>query len=224
VPREPLAATGREIGIDLGVRHFLTTSEGEHLANPRPARKAADRLAAAQRALHACSTGIGERRRTRRHRRAAAKVARLHAKIRRQRLDHAHKAANFLVRGADVIAHENLNPANMVRRPRPRRGEDGAFAPNGSASKATLNKSLLDTGWGIFLGILAHKAECAGRELIPVDPRNTSRTCPRCGHIARENRDREAFQCVACGYRDHADRVAALNIATRAGLARCAVA
>ena len=77
----------------------------------------------------------------------------------------------------------------------------------------------------MFLGILAHKAESAGRKLIPVDPRNTSRTCPRacprkdCGHVAGENRPtQDKFQCVRCGYTDHADRVAALNIAIRAGL------
>lgn len=146
-------------------------------------------------------------------------MARLHAKIRRQRLDHAHKAANFLVRGADVIAHEDLALASMVRRPKPRPAVDGTFESNGAAAKAGLNRSILDAGWGVFLDILAHKAECAGRELIRVNPRDTSRTCPECGQVAKENRDREGFECIACGYGDHADRVAALNIAARAGLA-----
>ncbi|WP_433463866.1 zinc ribbon domain-containing protein [Spirillospora sp. CA-128828] len=59
-----------------------------------------------------------------------------------------------------------------------------------------------------------------------MDPRNTSRTCPRteCGHVAAENRDQEVFECTRCGHGDHADRVGALNIATRAGLALRAVA
>jgi putative transposase len=73
----------------------------------------------------------------------------------------------------------------------------------------------------VFLGILAHKADSAGRTLIPVDPRDTSRACPRedCAHVAEENRPtQETFQCVRRGYTDHADRVGALNIATRAGL------
>jgi putative transposase len=48
----------------------------------------------------------------------------------------------------------------------------------------------------VFLRILAHKAECAGRELIPVDPRNTSRTCPTCGQVSKENREREMFECT----------------------------
>jgi putative transposase len=71
------------------------------------------------------------------------------------------------------------------------------------------------------LGILAHNADSAGRPLIPVDPRNTSRTCPRthCGHVAEQHRPtHEKFQCVRRGHTDHADRVGARNIATRAGL------
>lgn len=224
VPDRALRATGRQVGIDMGVTHFLVTSGDEYVANPRPAKNAADQLAAAQRALDRFPKKVKAANRTRRHRIAARKVARLHTKIRRQRLDHAHKAANFIVRSADRIAHEKLPVANMVRRPKQRQAEDGSFTPNGAAAKAGLNKSILDTGWGVFLGILTHKAECAGRELIPVDPRNTSRECPECGHTAKENRDRETFECVTCGHTDHADHVGALNIATRAGLALRAVA
>ncbi|SMD20624.1 zinc ribbon domain-containing protein [Kibdelosporangium aridum] len=70
----------------------------------------------------------------------------------------------------------------------------------------------------MFLGILAHKAESAGRLLIPVDPRDTSRTCPECGYVDGGNRDGEKFQCLGCGHTDHADRVGAWNVALRAGL------
>ena len=71
-----------------------------------------------------------------------------------------------------MIAHERLSIANMVRAPKPKPdpGNAGAFLPNGAAAKAGLNKSIHDAGWGVFLGILAHKAESAGRKLIPVDP------------------------------------------------------
>ncbi|MDF2710242.1 MAG: transposase, partial [Nonomuraea muscovyensis] len=76
-----------------------------------------------------------------------------------------------------------------------------------------------DAGWGVFLTILSHKAESAGRELVAVDPRNTSRTCSRCGHCAKENRVTQAvFRCTACGQAAHADVNAAKNI-LRAGLA-----
>ncbi|MEV4802467.1 transposase [Nonomuraea sp. NPDC049421] len=74
-------------------------------------------------------------------------------------------------------------------------------------------------GSGVFLQILAHKAESAGRELIAVDPAGTSRTCAACGHCAKENRVSQAvFACTACGHTAHADVNAAINI-LRAGLA-----
>ncbi|MFG1975926.1 RNA-guided endonuclease InsQ/TnpB family protein, partial [Nonomuraea fuscirosea] len=80
-------------------------------------------------------------------------------------------------------------------------------------------RSILDAGWGVFLTVLAHKAESAGREVIAVNPVNTSRTCAQCGHCAKENRVSQAeFRCQQCGHEAHADVNAAINI-LRAGLA-----
>ena len=219
VPADPLPATGAVTGIDMGVTHFLTTSEGAHVENPRHGKRNAEALAEAQRALKAFPRRERENR-SAKHRRAVEKVAKLHRKVRRQRTDHAHKAALALVRDYDQIAHERLNIANMVRIPKPKPDPEtpGAFLPNGAASKSGLNRSILDAGWGVFLGILAQKAESAARVVIPVDPRNTSCSCPECGHVDGENRDGEKFQCTACGHRDHADRVGAWNAALRAGL------
>ncbi|NLU67847.1 RNA-guided endonuclease TnpB family protein [Streptomyces sp. HNM0574] len=219
VAAEPLPTTGAVTGLDMGVTHFLTTSEGAHVENPRHGKRNADALAEAQRELKA----FGRRKRegrTAKHRRAVEKVAKLHRKVRRKRLDHAHKTALTLVRDYDRIAHERLSIANMVRAPNPKPDPEtpGAFLPNGAASKAGLNRSILDAGWGVFLGILAQKAESAARVLIPVDPRNTSRTCPQCGHVDVQNRAGEKFQCTTCDHRDHADRVGAWNVALRAGL------
>lgn len=73
---------------------------------------------------------------------------------------------------------------------------------------------------GVFLAILNVRAESAGREVMAVDPRNTSRRCPECGHTAKENRPtQEKFRCGSCGHSAHADTVGALNV-LRAGLAR----
>jgi putative transposase len=220
VPAQPLPATGAVTGIDVGVVHFLTTSEGDHLPNPRHGKRNLDALADAQRALKTFGK-VRRDKRTAKHRRAVEKVARMHRKVALQRTDHAHKTALTLIRTYDVIAHEKLNIAGMVRAPQPKPdpGRGGAFLPNGAAAKAGLNKSILDAGWGCFLGILANKAESAGRVLIPVDARNTSRTCPHCGHVAGENRPtQQTFRCVECGYTANADRVGALNVAIRAGL------
>ncbi|MFE3654709.1 RNA-guided endonuclease InsQ/TnpB family protein [Streptomyces sp. NPDC059165] len=101
---------------------------------------------------------------------------------------------------------------------------DGAFPVNGAA-KAGLNRVALDAGWGVFLAILADKAESAGRTVLAVDPRNTSRTCPSCGHTAKENRAGQAqFPCTACGFTANADHVGATNVPDRAGPAFCDVA
>jgi putative transposase len=179
------------------------------VANPRHLAATADRLATAQRGL------ARKKRGSKRRGKAVARVAALHAKVRRQRLDHAHKVALALVRDYDMIVHEGLRIANMTR------SASGTIEAPGRnvAAKAGLNRSILDAGWGVFLQVLAHKAESAGRELIAVNPANTSRTCARCGHCAKENRLTQAsFVCTACGHAAHADVNATVNI-LRAGLA-----
>jgi putative transposase len=216
---EPLPKTGSVVGIDMGIASFLTTSNGEHVANPRHARKAAAKLEAAQQALSRFPR-VRRDKRTANHQRAVDNVAKLHRKVRRQRLDHAHRVAVDLVREHEVIAHEDLKIRNMVKAPAPKADPDqpGSFLPNGAAAKAGLNHSISDAGWGVFLTILHAKAESAGREVIAVDPRNTSRTCPECGHVAAENRPtQEKFHCVSCGHTAHADTVGAQNV-LRAGL------
>ncbi|MFE4861489.1 RNA-guided endonuclease InsQ/TnpB family protein [Streptomyces sp. NPDC056670] len=225
----PLPPNGAIAGIDMGIAHFLTTSTGKHVANPRFLEASAQELAEAQRHLSTFPRRTNQR--TKKHRAAARKIAKLHSKIRRRRLDHHHKQAMLLVRDYDVIVHERLNTAGMTRSPAPKPDAEQAskFLPNGHAAKAGLNRSILDAGWGIFLSILANKAESAGRRVIAVEARDTSRTCPPsaggCGHIAKGNRVTQAeFECVKCGYSENADVVGALNIEHRAGLVLCAEA
>ena len=76
----------------------------------------------------------------------------------------------------------------------------------------------MDAGWAKLISMLGYKAEDAGRRVIAVNPRNTSRRCSSCGHIAAENRRKQKFACVSCGFTEHADINAARNI-LRAGLA-----
>ena len=212
VPAEPLEPTGAVVGIDVGIASFLTTSDGKHVPNPRPLAAVADRLAVAQQSLARKKRGSNRRRK------AVRKVAALHGKVRRTRLDHAHKTALILVRDHDVIVHEAIQPANMTRRPKPRLAEDGTYEPNGAAAKAGLNRSIHDAGWGVFLEILRAKAESAGRVVVEVNPVNTSRRCAQCGHVAKGNRPSQSvFACLACGHEAHADVNAARNM-LRAGL------
>ena len=87
-------------------------------------------------------------------------------------------------------------------------------------AKSGLNRSILEEGLVEFVRQLEYKLKLKGGILIRVDPRSTSRTCPMCGHVDKENRKTQAvFCCMKCGYSDNADLVGAINI-KRAGLAR----
>jgi putative transposase len=202
VPVRPLEPTGAVVGVDMGVASFLTTSDGIHVPNPRFLRTAADELAAAQQALARKKRGSNNRRRAR------ARVAAIHAKVRRQRNDFHHKTALGLVRSHDVIVLEDLRVANMTR------SASGTVEQPGTkvAQKSGLNRSILDAGWSQFALILTAAAESAQRTIIRVNPANTSRTCPTCGHTAATNRPSQAvFCCQRCGHTGHADVVAAGN-------------
>jgi putative transposase len=106
--------------------------------------KAAAKLEAVQEALARCKRG------SKRRRKAVEVVARLHRKVRRQRLDHAHKTALNLVRDHDFIAHEDLRIHNMSKAPAPKPdpATPGSFLPNGAGAQAGLNRSIADAGWG----------------------------------------------------------------------------
>ena len=89
-------------------------------------------------------------------------------------------------------------------------------------AKSGLNKSILDQGWGEFRRQLEYKQAWRGGDVLAINPRNTSRTCPVCGHVSAENRKSQSrFECVECGYAENADLNAAINI-LRAGHARIA--
>ena len=209
---EPLAPTGAAVGIDLGVNSLIATSDAELVENQRLLRDNLDRLARAQRLV------AGRKRGSIRRRKAGEQVGTIHRKIHRCRRDAAHQISRSLVDRYDLIVHEDLKIANMVRRPAPVPNDAGGFEPNGASAKAGLNREISAAGWGILLGMIHYKAEGAGRTVISVDPRHTSQTCHCCGRVDPGNRDGSAFRCTGCGYVDHADINAARNI-LRAGLA-----
>jgi putative transposase len=211
----PLPSTGRPVGIDVGIASFATTSDGQHVENPRWARTAANKLAAAQRRLQRARRGSKNRERRR------ETVAARHRKVANQRRNFHHKIARQFIECYELIVVEDLAVANMLRRAKPVPDLDnpGAFLANGARAKSGLSRSISDAGWSQFVSVLRAKAEDAGRTWIEVDPRHTSDGCERCGHAAAENRVTQAeFNCRACGHSAHADEQAARNI-LRAGLA-----
>jgi putative transposase len=215
VPAHPLAGTGRQAGVDVGIVSFATTSDGEHVDNPRWGRAGADRLAAGQQRLARAKRGSNNRDRKR------ETVAARHRKIANQRKDFHHKQARALVARDDLLVVEDLAIANMVRRAKPVPDPDkpGQYLANGARAKSGLSRSISDAGWGRFISVLRAKAEEAGRTWIEVDPRHTSDRCEACGHAAPENRVTQAdFVCQRCAHTAQADEMAARNI-LRAGLA-----
>ncbi|MFL6102492.1 MAG: RNA-guided endonuclease InsQ/TnpB family protein, partial [Actinomycetes bacterium] len=156
----PLPPTGRSVGVDVGVARFLTTSDGQVVANPRFLDTAQERIVELQRRRQHARAGSGNRRRVRR---ALAKEWR---KLRNQRRDLHHKTARSLVDSCDTIALENLRVAAMTAA-----AAGTVEAPGRNvAAKAGLNRSILDAGWTQFARILVAKAESAGRPVLLVHP------------------------------------------------------
>ena len=192
---EPLPATGRAVGVDLGIRDFAVTSDGERIANPRHLERKARNLARYQRRLARCRDGSAN------GAKAKAKVARAHRKVRSARLDFLHRASTRLVRQNDVIVIEDLNVCGMVR-------------------NRHLARVISDCGWGEFRRQLAYKCQRYGRRLVVIDRwYPSSKTCVACGHLLAElSLSTRHWTCPSCGARHDRDLNAAKNILA-AGLA-----
>jgi putative transposase len=185
----PLPATGRAVGIDLGITDFAVLSTGERLANPRHLERKVASLARYQRHMARKRKGSNNRRK------AAAKVARAHRKVRAARTDFLHRTSTRVVREHDLPVIEDLNVAGMV-------------------SNRRLARAISDSGWGAFRAMLAYKAERAGRRLVVVDRwYPSSKTCSGCGHVlATLSLGTRTWRCPACGARHDRDTNAAKNL------------
>ena len=198
--------TGQAAGIDWGVSTFATvaTTEGgvAQIQNPRLLRSAEEALAQAQQVLAHKTRGSRNRNRARR------KVARLHRKVRNQRLDFLHQVTSHLVRHFGFLATEELAVANMTKSAR---GTEEAPDTN-VRRKAGLNKSILDTAPGLFLSMLRYKAEEAGAELVEVPTRSLKPTqrCARCWETTKKSLSQRIHHCAHCGFTLDRDWNAAL--------------
>ncbi len=116
-----------------------------------------------------------------------------------------------------LIVLEALKIKNMVKHPAPKYDEEtGRPLKNGASAHAGLADSILKSGWGKVGTYLKYKALKAGKLVLEVDPKNTSRRCSVCGLIEKKNRPSQAvFHCVRCGFDDNADHAAAINIRDR---------
>jgi putative transposase len=209
VPTQPLPLTGRETGIDVGLKVFLITADGDAVENPRHYRKAERALKKSQRRVSRRKQG------SKRRHKAVQVLAKTHLHVRRQRADFHHKTALTLVRAYDTISFEAMQPANLRRRPAPQQDEHGTYEHNGASRKAGLNKSIQDAGWHHFLSILAFTAACAGKRVEAVPPAYTTQECSGCGERVRKSLSVRTHVCPHCGLVLDRDANAAKNILWR---------
>jgi putative transposase len=198
VEATPLPATGREIGVDVGIASLITTSEGEKEPHPGWYRAAQRKLRVLQRRVARRKKGSTSRRK------AVLQLQRQHERIANTRKDYLKKLAHRLVAHYDRIALEDLRITNMVR-------------------NRHLAKSILDAGWGYLVQHLTSKAAEAGRVVCLVDARYTSKTCSRCGHVFESLSLSDRWIACGCGLSLDRDHNAAVNILKRAGHVRWGV-
>jgi putative transposase len=148
---------------------YLATSEGIKLPSLKVLRKSQHKLTRISQKKNARKRGSKSRRKL------AKREGRQHQKIARCRKDFQYRTAHKLVRTVKkVFFHEDLNLKGLSKRNAPKKDENGAFIPNGQASKSGLNLSWADAAFGQFFQILGHIARKAGAVVIAKNPAYTS--------------------------------------------------
>lgn len=189
----PLPASDKIVGIDVGLKSFATLSNGDKVPNPRFYRRAAKVLSKAQSRMSKAAKGTAERARRRRA------FAHIHERIANRRKDFAHQLSRQWANKYGVMVFER-------------------FPVHALMKTAGLTTSIKDAAWGQLIRYTTYKAEDAGRRVVFVDPRNTSKMCSRCGSLVEKAMNQRIHSCPHCGLELDRDLNAAINILRR-GLA-----
>ncbi|WP_439257429.1 RNA-guided endonuclease InsQ/TnpB family protein [Lonepinella sp. BR2271] len=197
---------GGEIGIDMGIARFATLSNGVFFAPLNAFKTYKGKLAKLQKQLK------NKVKFSQNWQKLKAEIAKLHHKIANCRKDFLHQTSNQISKNHAMIYVEDLQVANMSKSAKGTVEEPGKNV----SQKSGLNRSILDQSWFEFRRQLDYKTQWRGGFLVAVPPQNTSRTCPCCGLVAKENRETQShFECIECGYSENADVVGAINILTK---------
>lgn len=186
---EDLEKTNLSVGIDLGLKDFVITSDGDRYTSNKFIKKYSKRLASMQKHLSRKKKGSNSWNKQR------IKVARLQEKVMFCRNDKLHKISTDLIRKYDVICCEDLNVKGMVK-------------------NHHLAKSISDASWGTFVTMLAYKAKWYGKTLSKIDRfYPSSKTCHYCGYVKEDLSLSDRFYtCPNCGKQIDRDLNAAMNI------------
>lgn len=182
-------------GFDLGLRSYLTSSDGSVIEPLRASKQGERKLKREQRRLSGKKKGSSNRRKQR-HR-----VARQHEKVASRRRDFLHKTSRKLVDSHEGFAFEKLRVRNLVRNHR-------------------LAKAISDAGWTTFVKLAAYKAERVGKPFVLVEPGGTTQECSGCGSVVPKTLSDREHACPSCGLVLDRDQNAAINIQRRAGTVR----
>lgn len=206
VQPKPLASG--EVGIDVGVKDFLTLSTGEKINYPDRLRQLEERVRWEQRKLSRRVKGSSN------YRKQRAIVAKGYAKVRHFRDNFQHQVSHRLVEDNQFIGMETLAVGNMTRKAKKRLDANGGYARNGQSRKRVMNRGILRNGWSSFVDKLAYKSQWYGRTLVQIDRfYPSSRLCHDCGHkYAGLRLSEREWVCEGCGVLHDRDVNAALNI------------
>jgi putative transposase len=203
---QPLPTATSAVGVDVGIARFATMSDESYIAPLNSFKKHQQRLARYQRRMSRKVKFSNN------WKRAKAKVQKIHTSIADARKDFLHKTTTTISQNHALVCIEDLQVRNMSRSSKGNCEQHGRQVKQ----KSGLNRAILDQGWGEFRRQLEYKVSWNGGMLLAVPAHYTSRTCPSCGHVSKDNRQTQAkFLCVDCGYENHADVVGAINVLAR---------